>query len=135
MVTTLELHSEQTSSQQETLTTTKCPEQVIDQNKTDHRDEPTAVNTSELKHDNVIDDVTVKKEPEKMDTAEEEAVAMDTNTAAAITEDNKDKLGISGRELVGDREGDANKPKDIATEVKGGDQVEEKGDKSGKWKN
>ena len=134
MVTTLELHSEQTSSQQETLTTTKCPEQVIDQNKTDHREELTAVNTSELKHDVVTDDVTVKKEPEKVDTAEAEqkSVAMDTNTEAAVTEDNKEKLGISGSELVGDKEGDANKPKDIATEVKGCDQEEEKGDKSGK---
>ena len=132
MVTTLELHSEQTSSQQETLTTTKCPEQVIDQNKMDHREELTAAKTSELKHDDVTDDVTVKKEPEKVDTAEAEqkAVAMDTNTA--VTEDNKDKLEISGSELVGDKEGDANKPKDIATEVEGGDQVEEKGDKSGK---
>ena len=133
MVTTLELHSEQTSSQQETLTTTKCPEQVIDQNKMDHREEPPAVNTSELKHD-VTDDVTVKKEPEKIDTAEAEqkAVAMDTNTEAAVTEDNKDKLEISRGELVGDKEGDANKPEYMASEVKGDDQAEEKGDKSGK---
>lgn len=100
MVTTLELHSEQTSSQEhETLTTTKCPEQFIEQKptlpeqaiKTEAADENSKTSAATLgngtlgdayKRSSVmVSDSAVKKEEEEVSDLDSQGtvVPMDTN--------------------------------------------------------
>ena len=100
MVTTLELHSEQTSSEHETLTTTKCPEQTIEQNSS-HLVEAPVTKTPEVKSDmsasrpsNVTPSDAVKKEIEQVSTAtaQHQNNPMDSNVTAMDVADNKDSV-------------------------------------------
>ena len=114
MITTLELHSEQTSSQEhETLTTTKCPEQFIDQKPPLLGGQTMKVSDSEIssvsaskqtsenststvsvfmKSVNDAIDKAVKEELQKTDDVEmkSKTVPMDTNVTAAESENKKE---------------------------------------------